>query len=220
MAFSQTSLQSNLSVCSGSKIHSRLSIEKGAFEVLSGKKDQPVQRDEGAPSLQAVFDACYADVFAFARGKVGFGPPDPDDIVQQAFANFAALEDRSSVRNPVAFLISSAGNLITDHARKSATRFNVNVSGAEFDFIVADHDELSPEIVLLGRERFDCVVAALKQLPRRRRRFVLLNRLEGMSYTEIARQNGVSEATARREVEAGVAFCREALARLMNDENA
>lgn len=184
------------------------------------KIDDLSQSDGVAPGLEAIFESSYAEVFAFVRAKVGFGPPDPDDIVQQAFANFAALRDRPSIRNPTAFLISCAANLITDHARRSATRFNLNVTGAEFDSVVADHDELSPEIVLLGRERFECVVDALKQLSRRRRRFLLLNRLEGMSYTEIARQNGVSEATARREVEAGVAFCREAFAKLMNDEHA
>ncbi|WP_158085585.1 RNA polymerase sigma factor [Henriciella aquimarina] len=170
-------------------------------------------------SLQGVFEESYREIFAFVRGKVGAGPPDPDDIVQQAFAKYAALADRSAIGNPTAFLIRTAGNLIKDHARKSSTRFNVSVNGAELDFVASNHDDLSPEIVLLGRERFQCVVAALKELPRRRRRFVLLNRLEGMSYVEIARMSGTSESTVRKEVKAGVATCRRALAKLMGDED-
>jgi len=177
----------------------------------------------GAPqslpqSLGDVFNSHYDEILNYVRGKVGAGPPDPDDITQQTFANFAAHGDRASIRNPVGFLVRIAGNLIIDHARKSGTRLNVSANGDDFDFIAGARDEISPEIVVLSRERFDCVIAALAQLPRRQRRFVLLNRLEGLSYTDIARQNGVSESTARREVEAGVAYCRRALNELMNDD--
>ena len=173
---------------------------------------------DGQTRLAAVFSESYRDVFAFVRGRVGAGPPDPDDIVQQAFANFAAMDDRSGVNNPTAFLVRTAGNLITDHARKSATRLNVSVNNDELDFIVGDRDEISPEIVVLGRERLALVVAALERLPRRQRRFVLLNRLEGKSIADIALHNGVSQSTARREIEAGLEFCRQALAELMNDD--
>lgn len=166
------------------------------------------------PSLGDVFKNNYAEVLRFVRSRVGAGPPDPDDIVQQAFAKFASHTSRDRVRNPTAFLIRVSSNLIKDHARKSATRFNVSVNGDEFDSISNVRDEISPEIVVLGRERLNAVLSALKKLPRRQRRFVLLNRIEGQGIKEIAAQNGVSQSTARREVENGVAACRQALTNL------
>ena len=135
------------------------------------------------------------------------GPPDPDDIVQQAFANFAALDNRKAIERPIAFLMSTTRNLITDHFRRSARRNTETVDASRFDDILDTYDELSPEIVILDRERFHCVMDALRSLPTRQRQFLLLNRIEGLSYTAIAKANGVSISTARREVEAGVAAC-------------
>lgn len=176
-------------------------------------------RHDAAPkSLAQIYADCQNELFVFVRGKVGSGPPDPDDIVQQAFANYAARDNRASIRNPIAFLVRSADNLIRDHFRRSATRLNVNADGAALDEMIDTRDELSPEIVVLGRERFSILMATLGSLPSRQRRFLLLNRIEGMSYTAIAKAEGVSVSTALREVEAAVAACQAALMRMTSDD--
>lgn len=67
--------------------------------------------EDGGPtpkSLAEIYAAHRHDLLKFVRGKVGKGPPEPDDIVQQAFANFAGLDDRKSVANPIGFLMSTA----------------------------------------------------------------------------------------------------------------
>ena len=184
-----------------------------------GRKAKRQARINAAPKPLAQIYADYQDeLFVFVRGKVGSGPPDPDDIVQQAFANYAACDDRASIRNPIAFLVRTAGNLIHDHFRRSATRLNVSADGAALDEMIETRDELSPEIVVLGRERFSIVMAALEALPSRQRRFLLMNRIEGMSYTAIAKAESVSVSTALREVEAAVAACQAALMRMTSDD--
>lgn len=152
---------------------------------------------DAVDSLGALYARHRDEVLTFVKGKVGSGPPDPEDIVQQTFANFAARDDRKTIDRPIAFLVRSAHNLITDYFRAAAHRRYVSVDDGDLDQVIEDRDELSPEIVVLGRERLGCVTAALERLPRRRRRFVLLSRIEGLSYTEIARQNGVSISTSR-----------------------
>lgn len=192
---------------------------------MTQKNNDPNPRlnSEGADAELIALSTIYArhqgELLSFVRGKVGNGPPDPDDIVQQAFANYAARDDRTSIRSPIAFLIRTAGNLIHDHFRRSATRLNVSANGSEFDELLSAHDELSPEVVVLGRQRFSIVMAAMRALPRRQRRFLLRNRIEGLSYTAIAKANGVSVSTVLREVEAAVEACQTALIKMTNEDD-
>lgn len=171
-----------------------------------------------ARELHALYTRHIEEVVSFARGKVGAGPPDPEDIAHQAFANYAALEDPKAVRNPIGFVMRTASNLIADHFRRSETKTTFAVDNMILADLIEAVEEIGPETVVLGRERLERVMAALQELPRRQRRFLLLNRIDGVSYTEIARRNGVSSSTAHREVEAAAAFCQRALAELMSDD--
>ena len=177
------------------------------------KADKEAQAAPGM-SLAQLYARHAPALLGIIKSKVGAGPPDPDDIAQQAFANYAALPDPASVRNPASFLTRSALNLINDHFRMVRRRRTEPADHDTLEHLLLDHDEISPEVVILGRERFDRVVEALKTLPRRRRRFLLLNRLEGLGFAEIARRNGVSPTLVRNEVIDAVRVCREAVLKI------
>ena len=72
--------------------------------------------------------------------------------------------------------------------------------------------ELSPENVLLQAERFRILAQALERMPLKRRRLVLLNRFEGLSYAEIGEQFGMSAENVRKHIERTLAECLRALA--------
>tara|TARA_B100000614_G_scaffold260706_1_gene288285 strand:- start:6170 stop:6739 length:570 start_codon:yes stop_codon:yes gene_type:complete len=168
-------------------------------------------RPEGAPSLPALYERHRDELAAFARGRVGNGPPEPDDLVQQAFANFAGVQNPGNVRNPRAFLFRIVSNLIADHYRREPALPRLDIHDEQHEALFEDGEHRQPEIILLDRERFSEVATAIRALPQRQRRFLLLNRLEGMPYTEIARRNGVSHMTAKREVDAAIRACQRAL---------
>lgn len=176
------------------------------------------QETHGDGTVAGLFRLYRDDIAVFVRKKVGAGPPDPDDIVQQTFANYAALRDPSKVDNPRAFLYRTASNLIVDYFKSAFVRTSVQVEDDDFEAIVSETNELTPEIVLLSRERYTRVMDAVDALPRRRRRFLVMHRLQGLSYEEIARRAGVGTSTARREVEAAVGACRVAIEK-MNEES-
>ena len=185
-----------------------------------GEKQEIRQDDKAdAPSssLRALYERYRKELAVFARRRTGGGPPDPDDVVQQVFANVSAMEDLAALKNPRAFLYRAAANLITDFHRRAEHKRNVDAADEDLDDLMEDCDEISPEIVILSRERFNSVDAALRTLPRRQRRFLLLNRINGLSYTEIARRNGISVTTVRRDVETAVRACRKAVEHLDND---
>ena len=183
----------------------------------SSKRHSEEARDR-EDCLAALFDNHRDELVVFARSKVGEGPPDPEDITQQAFARYAALSNPNSILNKRAFLYRTVTNLILDYFKAADYRRSVAVAPKDIEEISVDHDQISPEIVLLDKERYSLVLKVVENLPRRQRRFLILNRFDGMSYTEIAERNGVSISTARRDVELAVGKCRQALARL-NDHD-
>lgn len=187
-------------------------------ETSSTGRKPPPAGEARLDNLRSIFLRYRAELTAFARRRVGNGPPEPEDLVQQAFANFAGVEDPGLVRNPRAFLYRVIANLIADYRKSGHHSHGFDVDDAELEDLIQDHDQISPEIVLLDRERFSRVNDAIRSLPQRQRRFLLLSRLEGMSYTEIARRNGVSTSTARREIEAAIGVCRNAVRRLATDD--
>ncbi len=162
-------------------------------------------------SLPELYERHRDELMAFARQRVGRGPPEPDDLIQQAFANFAGVQNPEKVRNPRAFLFRIVSNLITDHCRKEPALPGLDIHDTQHENLFEDSEGRRPEVILLDRERFSEVAAAIRALPRRQRRFLLLNRLEGMPYTEIARRNGVSHMTAKRDVEAAIRACQRAI---------
>jgi len=62
-----------------------------------------------------------------------------------------------------------------------------------------------------GREQLSRVEAAIRLLPERQRDAVLLSRIAGLSYAEIARQSGTTESSVRALVARGLARLAEVL---------
>lgn len=185
---------------------------------MAGRRLKPSIERRGADTrpfkLSGVYEAHVKQLLRFIRSKVGSGPPDPEDIAQQAFANFAGLANPADIDNPGSFLTRTAINLINDHFRAARRRKTEPADHDALEKLILDHDETSPEVVVLGRERFEGVLAAVQTLSRRRRRFLLLHRIEDLSYAEIARRSGVSATLVRSEVAEAVRLCREAVLRI------
>ncbi|MEO1037965.1 MAG: sigma-70 family RNA polymerase sigma factor [Pseudomonadota bacterium] len=159
---------------------------------------------EPGGSAQSWIDRLYRtyrqELTAFAVRKVGQGPPDPEDVVQHTFRQIAAMADPAAIVNIRAFLYRSAANYIISFRRREKVRRRHAGQASGLGDIFGESDGLDPERVLLGRERIMAVSALIRRLPRRQRRLLLLNRVEGVSFAELARRYDVSEATVRREV--------------------
>lgn len=178
---------------------------------METRETLPKRPDLDGDARRTAYDRYGRELLIYARRRVGAGPPDPEDLVQQAFANFSGLVDPRKIREPRAFLYRTLANLITDYRKSGHHQRSVNITDEERAVLPELEDPVSPEIALLDRERFLLVSAAIRALPRRQRRFLILNRFDGLSYAEIARRNLVSETTARREVEIAIRACSRAL---------
>ena len=158
--------------------------------------------------LSDLYRVHWQGLCGYVRAQFGPGPPEPEDVAQSAFMRFAAT-DPAHVQNPRAFLYATARNLVIDHHRQAqrvTAHQRAEQSAAE------DHVyELSPENVLLQAERFRILAQALERMPLKRRRLVLLNRFEGLSYAEIGEQFGMSAENVRKHIERTLAECLRAL---------
>ena len=167
----------------------------------------PVDR-ERRQQLSDLYLVHWKGLCGYVRSQFGPGPPEPEDVAQSAFIRFAAA-DPTHIENPRAFLYATARHLVIDHHRQAqrASAHEQAAQSAAEDQVY----ELSPENVLLQAERFRILAQALERMPLKRRRLVLLNRFEGLSYAQIGEQFGMSAENVRKHIERTLAECLRAL---------
>lgn len=145
----------------------------------------------------------------YLKRRCGAGLPEAEDVVHQAFANLVALREPALVENPRAYLYRASYHILIDERRRRASWHRgvaPELAGGD-----ANADELTPERVLLGKERLEILSRAIHKLPHERRRSLLLKRLEGLSCAEIARRDGYSESAVKKHITQAMAELDAAL---------
>jgi RNA polymerase sigma-70 factor (ECF subfamily) len=130
--------------------------------------------------------------------KRAFDKHEVEDLVQEVFCRLAAHGDTQRIENPEAYLFQAAANLLRDRARRDISR-----ASAVSDYSLqksADFEEISPERVLLGRERLAALQLALTELPERTRAIFMLQRFESFTYREIAARLGISVSLVEKHM--------------------
>lgn len=170
------------------------------------KDDAP----EPPHALTSLYNAYFSELIRYVRAKFGDGPPEPEDVAQEAFSRFSTAEKTQTIRNPRAFLYASVRNLVIDHKRRERTRDtyadDIRQTGA-----AEKADGISPERVLIEKERFQIMRAAIETMNADDRRVLLMHRLQSQTYADIARALNMSESSVRRAVARAVAHIDAAL---------
>ncbi len=132
---------------------------------------------------------------------------DLDDLVQESYARLIRAREGGKVVNIRNYLFATARNAALDLFRRNRI---VAIEGVEnIDVLPVlengpdqaeslDHDE---DLALLA--------AAVQALPRRCRQVLLLQKIHGLSYKEIAARLGISERTVNAQIAKGVLRCRD-----------
>ena len=147
--------------------------------------------------VASLYIALRDEICQFLRSRFGEGPPDPEDIVQAAFAKYTALEDTSTITNPRAFLYAAARNLTIDELRRN-DRLRRYENEATTEAEQNNVDQISPERVLLASERYSVVREAIADMPEPQREVLILHRLQGMSMDAISKQMNISKTAVHR----------------------
>jgi len=151
----------------------------------------------------------HSELCRYAANKFGLAEAEAEDLVQQAFARFAPQFETVEVENVRAFLYRAVNNAAIDQLRRTQVRrsFAQAVQGDPEREI----DSLSPERAVAGRQLLGLISRVLWSMPHKRRRLLLMNRVDGLSYAEIARREGLSATVVKKHVAKALAACQAEL---------
>lgn len=146
-------------------------------------------------------------MLAKAKGVIlrqGVSPQDADDILQEAFARLEAYTQTQELRSREAFLVTAAVNISRDQARHRKTTL-FDVSG-RLDLEAIADSAPQPEEQARAHERLRRASTGLAKLDEKARRCLIMQRLDGLTYAQIAEAEGVSVAAVEKRVARGVMF--------------
>ena len=172
---------------------------------------------ERRSTLEILYQRYRHELCQYLRANYGEGPPEPEDVVQAAFAKFAEHPTSHTIENPRAFLYRVARNILIDQHRRDVTRNKFTTQ--EKSLAPAQISAASePENVLINEQACSVLETALRQLDQRQRDFLLLHHLHNLSYTEIARRAGMSRNGVKAIIKQAFAKCEQAVAQAQEPE--
>jgi RNA polymerase sigma factor (sigma-70 family) len=123
---------------------------------------------------------------------------DAEDLAQEVLVRLARHTDSQKIDDVEAYLFQIAANLLRDRARRDATHFAADhISFEESGF---EGEVPSEECVLEGRQAMDAFLAALAEMPPRRRMVFTLHRFAGLTYGAIAMRLGISVGVVEKHM--------------------
>ncbi|MCU9947831.1 sigma-70 family RNA polymerase sigma factor [Pseudomonas solani] len=165
------------------------------------------------PPFQQAIHTLYSDhhgwLFAWLRKKLGCSH-NAADLAQDTFARIlSSREIIGSVREPRAFLTTTARRLVIDRARRK------QIEDAYLRELALTAETLagfqSPEQILTTLEALEQIAFVLEELSAKQRQAFLLYFLDGHTQPEIATQMAISERMVRKHLMQALLHCSNAL---------
>ena len=163
-------------------------------------KCAPAANDQNAnDDINALYQEHGRSLVLALRKMFGNGPPDPEDVAQQAFQKLIERPDRSDIRDLKAFLWRTARNAFLNGLDREGVRSRYDFE-IEHLFFPARGDKSTPETVLEVKEELKAINQALRQMPEKRRHAFLLHKVEGLSVSDVARRLNIARTPARKHI--------------------
>jgi len=131
----------------------------------------------------------------FVRSRVA-SRHDAEDVIQEAYLRVLRYSAEHAVQSEERLLFSAARNLAVDDSRRRKVRERSVADCA----VLAAEDSPSADEVVDARQRLKHVESAIASLPARCRGIFLMHRIDGMSYSQIARSVGISVSAVEKHI--------------------
>lgn len=156
-------------------------------------------RSESDKRVSRLYAEQLEPLAAYLRKAYGSGPPDPDDIAQEAFQRLVEHDDLSNIKNLRAFLWRTARNILVSNKRSIGRRTKYDYEIEQLYFAIESPGS-DPESVLATKEQLMIIDHVLKAMPARRRKAFLWYRVEQMNFTAIGKKLGITRRAVARHV--------------------
>ena len=167
----------------------------------------------GEPSYQSAITDLYCEhhgwLFGWLRRKLGCAH-NAADLAQDTFTRILnARESVATLREPRAFLSTTARRLIIDQVRRK------QIENAYLQELALTAETLenfqSPEQILATLEALEQIAFILEGMQDKARQAFVLYYLDGLTQCEIARQLGLSDRTVRKYLIQALLHCSHSL---------
>lgn len=154
--------------------------------------------DGGAPALAARFREPLVRYFV----RRGLTVEAAEDCAQETFARICQAGG-DHIEKPEAYLFAIAASVFTDRGRKATVRRER--AHVPLENLSPASEEPTPARVFEGKEALMRLAAILDELSPRTREMFLLNRLEGLSYTQLATRYGITVSAVEKQMMKAIA---------------
>ncbi|MDZ4824223.1 MAG: RNA polymerase sigma-70 factor [Flavobacteriales bacterium] len=168
------------------------------------KPDTPLYEELTTVEYQASFREFYKPIRNFIYYRCGDGVM-AEDLAQDAFVKLWETRQRIDKRTIKAYLYTIAHNLMVNQLKRNQLRYKFQKAPT------ADRDTDTPEKVAEMKEYEEHLQRVISQLPQGGREVFLMNRLEDLTYNEIAARLGLSVKAIEKRMSKVLKILREKL---------
>ncbi|MEM0955164.1 MAG: sigma-70 family RNA polymerase sigma factor [Pseudomonadota bacterium] len=165
----------------------------------------------GQIDIARLFQEHSPALVSYLRRQFGDGPPCPEDMAQQAFEKLLQRRQTEKIDNYPGFLRQTARNLTISALRRANVQ-SLHKPEVERRYLPQEGYESSPENVIEIRQQLAIINEVLREMPASLREAFVLNRIDGMSKTDIAKRQGVSRPAVVKRLAKASAQITAALA--------
>lgn len=171
----------------------------GFHENTRLNEDVEIENCNKDPRVMKLYCSYIPELSEGIRIRYGDGPPDPDDVAQETFRRIFEKPDTSDVQNIKAFIWRIARNFILSEKKREETHAKYSFDVALSDITPSD-SRATPENIALAKQQLNAVNEILLKMPDKRRRAIMLYRVEGLTLEEVGRKLGISRRAVSKHI--------------------
>jgi RNA polymerase sigma-70 factor (ECF subfamily) len=133
-------------------------------------------------------------------------PHEIEDIVQETYVRICQSKVSGDMREPRAFMLTTARNLALDYVKRADQRLNCTLE-EQLEATLLAPETSDPLRQAVSDQEFARFCEAVRRLPQQCRRVFILKKVYGHSQQEIAEKLGLKESTVEKHIARGLQSC-------------
>lgn len=157
--------------------------------------------------LSTLVAACHTPLIRYLTRFLGCEET-AREVAQDAYLRFHAHTSAVAIDHPRAYLFRIARNLALDHLSRNK---KANYSSLDEIAETTSPPSVHPEAVFEAEQRWQIMAEALNELPPPCREAFMMNKIQGLTHSQIAEKLGVSKSMVEKHLMRAMSHCRKRL---------